>query len=233
MTILALDSASRTAGVCILRDGRVMYRCTLGTGLTHSETLLPLCDAALRAVNLTIRNVDVLAAAAGPGSFTGLRIGLGVLKGLALAHNTPCVCASTLEALALAAGEPGVVAAALDAGHGSVYCAAFRVANGEAQRLMPDAMLPAAEFAAKLDGLGEEGVCMGDGAQAVCGHSARFRAAFEPLCTDCALGVALIAQREAAQGRCVTGAECAPDYQRLSQAQRERAAREAAREKES
>ena len=101
MTVFALDSASKAAGVCILQDGRMVYHASLCRGLTHSETLLPLCDEAFRAAQITPADVDVFAAAAGPGSFTGLRIGLATLKGLAFVHNTPCVCVSTLEALAL------------------------------------------------------------------------------------------------------------------------------------
>ena len=233
MTILALDSASRSAGVCILRDGHVLYRAALTAGHTHSETLLPLCDAALKAAGLTLEDVDVLAAAAGPGSFTGLRIGLATLKGLAFAADKPCVCVSTLEALALSSGAEGVVATALDARRGEVYCAAFCVRGGEAERLLPDAAMSAETFAAQLNALDEPCVCMGDGAHLVCPHAKACRPVFEPLRTDCALGAALAAQRGAGGGRCIPGAQCAPDYQRLSQAQRERAAREAAQKKES
>lgn len=233
MTVFALDSASKAAGVCILQDGRMVYHASLCRGLTHSETLLPLCDEAFRAAQITPADVDVFAAAAGPGSFTGLRIGLATLKGLAFVHNTPCVCVSTLEALALSQPCDGIVAAALDARRGEVYCAAFRVRNGAAERLFDDGAMPAAEFAARLDELDEPGVCAGDGAQLVCAHTERFRALPEAYRTDCALGAALAAHREALAGRCVTSADCIPDYQRLSQAQRERAAREAVQKKES
>ena len=233
MIVFALDSASKAAGVCILQDGRVIYHASLCRGLTHSETLLPLCDAAFAAAKLTPADVDVFAAAAGPGSFTGLRIGLATLKGLAFVHDTLCVSVSTLEALALSQPCDGIVAAALDARRGEVYCAAFRVRDGAAERLFDDAAMPAAEFAARLDALGETGVCAGDGAELVCAHSVCVRPLPEAYRTDCALGAALAAQREAGAGRCIDGADCVPDYQRLSQAQRERAAREAAQKKES
>ena len=140
-----------------------------------------------------------------------------------------------LDARGLALSQPcdAIVAAALDARRGEVYCAAFRVRNGAAERLFDDGAMPAAEFAARLDELDEPGVCAGDGAPLVCAHTERFRALPEAYRTDCALGAALAAHREALAGRCVTSADCIPDYQRLSQAQRERAAREAAQKKES
>ena len=99
MTIFGLDSAGKTAGIAILRDSRLIYECYLATGHTHSETLLCLCKNAFDAAGLSPAEIDVFAAAAGPGSFTGLRIGLAAVKGLAFPHDTPCAAVSTLEAL--------------------------------------------------------------------------------------------------------------------------------------
>ena len=125
MIVLGMDSSAKTAGVAILRDGALLYESWLGTGFTHSETLLELTDAALRAVRITPAQVDVYAVTAGPGSFTGLRIGMALVKGLADANNTPCVPVSTLRALAAACDVPGLVVPAMDARRGEVYTAAF------------------------------------------------------------------------------------------------------------
>ena len=231
MTLLGLGSAGKIAAAAVWRDGRMLASFSLGAGLTHSQTLLPLCDGALRAAGLTMDDVTSVAVTAGPGSFTGLRIGLAMAKGLCFARGLPCAGVSTLEALAWELPVDGCVLCALDARRGEVYCAAFRVRGGEAERLLPDAAMGAEQFAQALDALGEPCVCMGDGAHLVCPHAKACRPVFEPLRTDCALGAALAAQREAQENRCIPGAECAPDYQRLSQAQRERAAREAAQKR--
>ena len=125
MTIFGLDSAGKTAGIAILRDSRLIYECYLATGHTHSETLLCLCKNAFDAAGLSPAEIDVFAAAAGPGSFTGLRIGLAAVKGLAFPHDTPCAAVSTLEALAYSAAVEGTLLCALDARRGEVYWAGF------------------------------------------------------------------------------------------------------------
>ena len=130
MTIFGLDSAGKTAGIAILRDSRLIYECYLATGHTHSETLLCLCKNAFDAAGLSPAEIDVFAAAAGPGSFTGLRIGLAAVKGLAFPHDTPCAAVSTLEALAYSAAVEGTLLCALDARRGEVYWAGFFAADG-------------------------------------------------------------------------------------------------------
>ena len=125
MTIFGLDSAGKTAGIAILRDSRLIYECYLATGHTHSETLLCLCKNAFDAAGLSPAEIDVFAAAAGPGSFTGLRIGLAAVKGLAFPHDTPCAAVSTLEALAYSAAVEGTLLCALDARRGEVYGPVF------------------------------------------------------------------------------------------------------------
>ena len=137
MTIFGLDSAGKTAGIAILRDSRLIYECYLATGHTHSETLLCLCKNAFDAAGLSPAEIDVFAAAAGPGSFTGLRIGLAAVKGLAFPHDTPCAAVSTLEALAYSAAVEGTLLCALDARRGEVYWAGFFAADGAVESLMP------------------------------------------------------------------------------------------------
>ena len=100
MNILAVDTAGKSAAVAILRDDTLLYETQCNNGMTHSETLLPMIDTALRACGLTMEDIDLLGVTSGPGSFTGLRIGLSVVKGLALPRQIPCAGVSTMAALA-------------------------------------------------------------------------------------------------------------------------------------
>lgn len=224
MNLLGLDSAGKTAGVCLLRDGTVVYESYLAVANTHSETLLQLCDDALRAARLTCADVDAFAVCAGPGSFTGLRIGIAAVKGLAFVRDTPCVPVSTLEALACGAAVDGLVAAALDARRGEVYCALFERAQGSVRRLLPDSAMSAAAFAALLAARSAPVWCLGDGAQLVCAaapEAVRLYPAAYRLGRAC--GVCLAAAAAMDRGESVSPAALVPDYHRLSQAERERA----------
>ena len=109
MNILAVDTAGKTAGVALLQDDRLLYECYLDAGMTHSETIMPLIDNCLKFCHLTCADIDVYGVNAGPGSFTGLRIGLAAVKGLAFPRETLCAPVSTLEALAAAHTGEGTV----------------------------------------------------------------------------------------------------------------------------
>ena len=182
MIILALDSAGKTAGTAVWRDGALLYENYLAAAGTHSETLLRLVRDALKATRLTCADVDVLGVNAGPGSFTGLRIGLAAAKGLAFAYDTPCAGVSTLASLAQVWPADGLIAAALDARRGQVYGALFQRADGRLMRLTPDGALSAADFRAACEaqaaaqsaaqGVVQRVVVLGDGAQLVCGANA-------------------------------------------------------------
>lgn len=251
MTIFAVDSAGKTAGVALWRDGTLVYESYLATGNTHSETMLSLCDAAFAATKTSAAQVDYFAVCAGPGSFTGLRIGLALVKGLAFARQTPCVPVSTLEALAYSACADGILAAALDARRGEVYCALFLRAGEQVKRLTPDGTMPAIAFAqqaaqqARAEACVNTPVlCLGDGAALVAD-------AWQKLIADAAQdahaqtemkipagglvlypaaqrlgragGVCGAAMMRVQNGGCVAPEELAPRYHRLSQAERERA----------
>ena len=123
MNLLAVDTAGKTAAVAVLRDDTLLYEIQSNTGLTHSETLLPMIDTALRACGLMVDDLDVLGATNGPGSFTGLRIGLSLVKGLALPRQIPCAPVSTMAALAWGMAGQGTVVGAQDARRGQVYWA--------------------------------------------------------------------------------------------------------------
>jgi tRNA threonylcarbamoyladenosine biosynthesis protein TsaB len=127
MLTLAFDTSSKTASVAILRDEAVIYDAVMNTGRNHSEVLLPAIDEACTHVGVKISAIDLFACTLGPGSFTGLRIGISTLKGLMIATGKPAVGISTLEALALNAGQTDkTIGAMLDAGRGQVYLAYYQ-----------------------------------------------------------------------------------------------------------
>ena len=151
MNILAVDTAGKTAGVALLQDDRLLYECYLDAGMTHSETIMPLIDNCLKFCHLTCADIDVYGVNAGPGSFTGLRIGIAAIKGLAFPDDTPCVGVSTPEAIAYGLlGFEGTVIPMMDARCGQVYTALFQGKDGRLTRLSEDEALPLSELKEKL-----------------------------------------------------------------------------------
>ena len=100
MRVLALETSARAVSAAVTEDGRVLCSGYQDTGLTHSRTLMPMVEAMLKNAGLTVRDCDAVAVAAGPGSFTGIRIGVSAAKGLAFGADRPCAAVSTLEAMA-------------------------------------------------------------------------------------------------------------------------------------
>jgi len=139
MKILAIDTSGPVAGCAVMVDGRVIHSIALNHGLTHSETIMPAVDAVMEGSGLTCADIDVFAAVAGPGSFTGVRIGVCAAKGFAHGVNKPCIAIHALEALAMNfCGFDGVVCPILDARRNQVYCAQFDVSSGEPVRIAED-----------------------------------------------------------------------------------------------
>ena len=227
MTILAMDTTGPSLSVAIARDGKIVYECFQRTGHTHSERLMPMIDAALQAQGTEPSQLDALAVTVGPGSFTGVRIGVETAKALCHALEKPCVPVNALEAIARGAGGfAGVVCPMQDARAGQVYCAAYR--GGE--RILPDGAMKLGEFLESLPD-GDGCLFIGDGAEAnrekivqAMGERAVFAQAGEMNLR--AANAALIAceRLETAVG----WREVAPYYLRKPQAEREREAREAA-----
>ena len=227
MNLLAVDTAGKSCAVAVMRDDTLLYEAQCNNGLTHSETLLPMIDTALRACHLTVNDLDVLGATNGPGSFTGLRIGLSVIKGLAQPRQIPCVGVSTMAALAYGVNGAGTVIAAQDARRGQVYWAAFDLADHT--RLTPDAAAPVAELQNFVKTCKKPLFFVGDGAY-LCyntyGQSDGVLPCPPALQVLRGAGAALAAKALADDGQCVPPARLLPDYHRLSQAERERAERE-------
>ena len=223
MLIMAFESSARAASTALLRDGKLVSQYTQCSGLTHSRTLLPMGEDILKNAELRLEDVDLLAVAHGPGSFTGVRIGVSLVKGLAWAGDKPCVGVSTLEAMAwhgLAAG--GLVCPVMDARRGQVYNALFRIEGGRPVRLTEDRAISLTELAAELRTLSEPAFLVGDGAELSCRVLSELGIACclapESLRMQSAWGVAMAAQDKEPG----SADKLLPVYLRLSQAERER-----------
>ncbi len=151
MLTLSLDTTAQIASAAILKNGKLLCEYTVNSGNTHSVTLLPMIKHMLETVNLTTRDIDLYAVSAGPGSFTGVRIGVSTAKGLAFAANTPCVAVSALEAMAENLnGLDGIICPVINARRSQVYTALFKCENGVLTRLCEDTTLLISELEEKL-----------------------------------------------------------------------------------
>lgn len=224
MIMLAVDTSSKACSCALMRDGLLLSESYCNNGLTHSSTLMALVENTLGTANLPFEAIDRLAVSVGPGSYTGLRIGLSAVKGMALPYDTPCVGISTLLSLAYnMLPFEGVVCAALDARVGQVFAALFSVKAGKITRLTEDSAIT-------LEALGEilpDGAMIcGDGAQLVCDHfpGKGLRPAPAALQYQRAAAVAQAAITEDYPP--VPAAELTAEYHRKSQAEREREAKQ-------
>lgn len=225
MLILAMDSTAVAASVALLSDGAPLAAFHLNNGNTHSETLLPMAESVLRCTGKTVNDIDLFAVSAGPGSFTGVRIGVATVKGLAFGKGKPCVGVSTLEALAEnLVPTGGLLCPVMNARRGQVYNALFRVENGALTRLCPDRALSVEELEAELLTYSEPVTLCGDGAEPVKNSFTKCDVALPPLTLmeQNAVSVALCAARMAKEGRTCTDKELKPVYLRMPQAERER-----------
>ena len=228
MKILAVESSAKAASCAVLADGELLASAWQAAGLTHSRTLLPMVEGMLKNSELTMEAMDAVAVAAGPGSFTGLRIGIAAVKGLAWAAEKPCIPVSTLEAMAWPLAHlEGSIVCAMDARRQQIYNAAFLADSGALKRLREDRALSLEEAAADLAGLDGPMTIVGDGAQ-MCfefftARGIYCRLAPVHLRLQSAAGVALAAWRRRTET--VSAQELMPVYLRLSQAERERLAR--------
>ena len=162
MILLCLDTSGPVAGVALMEDGAVRYEAMAVNAFTHSQSILPMTEEAYRRTGLTVGTTDVIAVTVGPGSFTGVRIGVSTVKALAHAAGKRCVAVDALEAMANGVRPyPGVICPIQDARAGQVYGAAF--AGGTLDRLLPDEPLKLEEFLDKAAALGEKLLFLGDG----------------------------------------------------------------------
>ena len=230
MKILALETSAKSVSAAVVENGAPLCSTYQNTGLTHSRTLMPLVDGMLRAADLQMSDMELIAVAQGPGSFTGLRIGVSAAKGLAWTLDVPCCGVSTLLAMAqnLRHTEATVICA-MDARRNQVYNALFRAKDGVLERLCDDRAIGLAELAEELKNDETAKIVVGDGAKLCYTYLQQqgiaCRMAPAALVMQNAVGVALAAEELAAEGKTVSAHELIPVYLRLSQAERERLAK--------
>ena len=223
MKILAVDTSSAVAGCAVVDGEKLVCEHILNNKLTHSQTLMPMIDAVLRESELTAADIDIFAAVTGPGSFTGLRIGVSAVKALAHACNKPCVGVSTLEALAYNLPfSDAVVVPVMDARRAEVYTAAYDTKNGLPEQLLPPCAVPLSELFDIAKGYGRRAVFLGDAIfvyRDFIAETMGAQAAFAPASLNAqhAASAAVLAAGKPQIGY----ADLAPVYLRKSQAERE------------
>lgn len=225
MIILALESSAKSASVAIAKNGTLLAQSFQNSGLTHSRTLLPMAEDLLKNTGLKLSDVDAVAVAQGPGSFTGIRIGVSAVKGLCWGADKPAVGVSTLEAMAWNgeyAPEGSIICCAMDARRNQVYNALFSFEKGELKRLCEDRAISLAELGDELKNFTSDIVVVGDGAMLCYNHLkdalGNISIAPESLRMQNAWGVC----RSAEKVKPCDASELKPVYLRLSQAERER-----------
>ena len=228
MRILALDSTAKVAAAALLNDDRLLCKAAAPDAMTHSATLLPEIERLLKDAGLGFADIDLFAASAGPGSFTGVRIGAATLKGIAFGRNKPCCAVSALEALAYNLRKTdGIVCALMDARRGQFYTATFAVTDSVVTRLSPDEAKSGEEIAASLAAYPHI-TLVGDGAAVALpffdGLPVELCPEEKRLADGESVGLAAYAMYRA--GKTVSDADFAPVYLRLPQAERERLEKE-------
>lgn len=228
MLLLAFETSAKAASVALQQDDVLLAEAYQNSGLTHSRTLMKMAEDLLASCQLTPQQVDTVACAAGPGSFTGVRIGVAAAKGFAWGRQLPCYGVSTLEAMAHNAGAfSGIVCCAMDARRSQIYNALFACKGGVLSRLCPDRAISLEELEADLSQYDSPILLLGDGA-ALCAQNLRREGLVlmpEQLRHQRASGVALAAREAILRGERGDGAALTPSYLRLSQAERERLSR--------
>ena len=224
MKILALDSTAVAASVALCEDEKLLAEYSIENGNTHSETLLPMIESALHFFALKPDDIDLFAASAGPGSFTGVRIGAATVKGLAFDTQKPCVGVSTLEALAENLSiVNGLVCPVMNARRKQVYTALFRMKDGVATRLLPDSAMAITELDELLSAYDKPIYLVGDGYDITVELLTHSTVAVpDRLRRQSAYSVAQVALKAYRNGVLTTDTEMVPTYLRPSQAERER-----------
>lgn len=227
MKILAFETSAKAASVALTQEGKLLGESYQNTGLTHSQTLMVMAQDLLQQCGVAISQLDAVAVAKGPGSFTGVRIGVAAAKGLAWGAELPCVGVSTLSAMAAGLGVwQGYVCPVMDARRSQVYNALFHVDCGKYTRIRDDRAISLQELGEDVKNLSQPIFLVGDGS-VLC-----YNTLLEAVPTlvlppehrmhQRAVGVALEAQRMMHEGAIPPAAELVPNYLRLSQAERER-----------
>jgi len=231
MKILAFDTTAKAASAAVCEDEKLLALYNIDNGLTQSELLLPMIESLLASLKLDYSDISLFATATGPGSFTGVRIGVSLLKGIAFGRDAACVGVSTLEALAEnARGLSGIIVSVMDARRSEFYNAVFRAENGRIARLTPDRAISADELARELSAYNEEIYLVGDGydiaAKLLSERGLSLSETPMLLRGQSAYSIAALALKKYRCGEAVGDLDIMPTYLRLPQAERERLERE-------
>jgi len=223
MRILSIDSSAKSVSVAISDDKKIISEFYLNTGFTHSQTLMPMVKSALDLADISIDSIDLFAVNKGPGSFTGIRIGVAAVKGMADCQNKKCVGISTLESMAYNIRNCDCIACCvMDARCKQVYCALFDITDGKITRLLDDSAIPVSELEIILKKYEKNKIFIGDGAE-LCYNELREKIQSVQLANE-----NIRFQRASSICLCacdkqdyVDAAELVPEYLRMSQAERE------------
>lgn len=230
MKILALECSAKPGSVAITDNGKLLSEFYCNVGLTHSQTLMPMVENALECCELSLNDIDGFGISAGPGSFTGIRIGISALKGMAFAENKPCVAVSTLESMAYNASHyKGIIACCMDARCNQCYCALFLSDGKEIFRILEDSALSMEDFydimKKESENRNQDVIIVGDGAEL---FYSKFSEQLPSLILsdgNCryqsARFVAKVAERDFINNKTITQDKLLPIYLRLPQAERE------------
>ena len=231
MLILAFETSAKAGSVALMKDGVLLGESYQNTGLTHSQTVMAMAQSLLTHCGYTPQDVQAVAVAAGPGSFTGVRIGVAAAKGFAWGGQLPCCGVSTLEAMAQNLGAwNGYVLPVMDARRSQVYTATFLAQDGKLTRICEDRAISLQELGEELKQVTQPVFLVGDGS-ALCYRTLREAVPKlvmppEHRMHQRAAGVAIVAQQMLQRGESCDGAALTPNYLRLSQAERERLEKE-------
>lgn len=232
MKILALDSSGIVASVAIVEDDALIAEYTVNYKKTHSQTLLPMLDELVKMTELDLQTIDAIAVSAGPGSFTGLRIGSATAKGLGLALKKPLISIPTVQALAYNLYDTeGLICPIMDARRNQVYTGIYQYENHQLVTVEDQMAVSIGELLEKLNHYEKKVIFLGDGVpvfRTVIEESLQVPYSFAPahMNKQRASAVAALGLQYYLEGKLQTAVEHAPDYLRVSQAERERAERE-------
>ena len=227
MLILAFETSAKAASVALTENGKLLGESYQNTGLTHSQTLMVMAEDVLKQCGKLAADVEAVAVAEGPGSFTGVRIGVAAAKGFAWGSEIPCYGVSTLEAMAESLGAfDGYVCPCMDARRSQVYNALFLAEGGKLTRVAEDRAIALADLKEELKNCDKPVFLVGDGAN-LCYNTLKEEVPNlvlppEHRIHQRAVGVAVLAQRMAEAGLAPSGGALVPNYLRLSQAEREK-----------
>ena len=227
MLILAFETSAKAASTALLEDGRLLGESYQNTGLTHSQTIMVMAEDLLKQCGKTVSDLTAVAVANGPGSFTGIRIGVAAAKGFAWGAELPCCGTSTLASMAVGLGIwQGYVCPVMDARRSQVYNALFHVDCGKYTRIRDDRAISLQELGEDVKNLPEPIFLVGDGSVLCYNTLSEMVPGLvlppEHRMHQRAAGVALEAERMLQSGGTFPGQELVPNYLRLSQAERER-----------